>query len=97
MVIEPENIKRYINEAAEWVRAEVSASPDKYEVYDLIEKKCRWMTDNVVVALTIINSYGWSGALYGDVDYEDSPQYKFEDAVCDRVKEMLLDDGIEIG
>ena len=97
MVIEPEDTKRYIEEAAEWVRDEFVANPEKHEVYELIEKKCRRMTDNVVVALTVINSYGWSEALYGDVDYEDSPQYKFEDAVYDRVKEMLLDDGIEIG
>lgn len=89
MNIEPENVKRHINAAAEWVCDELAGNLEDFDVYTLIEQKCRWMTECTSTALEIINHYGLSGALYGDVDYEDSPQHKFEDDVYKRVEELL--------
>ena len=97
MNIEFEDIKRHIETAAEWVCNELVTNLDEFAVYELIEKKCRWMTDDTATALVVIHHYGLHGALYGDVDYEDSPQHKFEDDVYRRVEELMYENhGIEI-
>lgn len=51
---------------------------------------------DVCNGLQILASYGWSDALYGGVDREDSPLYQFEDDVHTRVIELLEDEGIEV-
>lgn len=51
---------------------------------------------NVCNGLQIIASYGWSDALYGGVDREDSPLNQFQDDVINKVVALLEDEGIEV-
>ena len=46
--------------------------------------------------LTLIAAYGWSDAVKGGVDYEDSPIELFKQDVAEVAEMYLLDKGIEI-
>lgn len=67
------------------------------ELYKKIEEQCESVAyGNVCNGLQILASYGWSDALYGGVDREDSPLYQFEEDVHNRVIELLYAEGIDV-
>ena len=67
------------------------------ELWSKVEDECFAFAHGYVTnGLQILASYGWSDALDGGVDREDSPLYLFEDDVMERVKQLLENEGIEI-
>lgn len=90
--------ERLVNRCAENVANEVSArSVGEDELWRMVEVESENVAYGYVCnGLQILASYGWSDALYGGVDREDSPLYRFQDDVFERAKELLEDEGIEV-
>ena len=92
-----DDTKRLVNECAKHVADDIRESISDYELEKMVVEHCEnEVFGNVCNGLQILASYGWSDALTGGVDYEESPLYLFEDDVLELVKELLEDEGIEI-
>ena len=69
---------------------------DIYTLMDSVEVLLYGFGGDRETALALIAHYGWSDALIGGVDQEDSPIEKFKTEVCDLAKEYLYERGIYI-
>lgn len=98
MEVNFEDTKRLVSECAELIAAEVfGSSIDSDRLWGMVEETCEdHAHGDVCCGLQILASYGWSDALEGGVDHEDSPMRLFEDDVHERVVDLLEDEGIEI-
>lgn len=63
-----------------------------YAVRNVIDGRATYARDGLI----LIAKYGWSKAVSGDVDYEDSPIAQYEDDVADAARGLCWDKGIEI-
>lgn len=98
MQVNFEDTKRIMAQVAENVANEVDTkSIGADELFSMVDDECeRVAFGDVCTGLQILASYGWSDALRGGVDYEDSPLRKFEDDVFDAAKELLEVEGVNV-
>lgn len=96
--IDFDETKRIKARCAENVANEVTTrSISEGELFRMVEDECeREAFGDACTGLQILASYGWSDALYGGVDREDSPLYRFEDDVFDEAKRLLEDAEINV-
>jgi len=98
MEVNFEDTKRLVNKCAKSVADVVFCERiGDDELWQKIEDEAEAMAYGYVTnGLQILASYGWSDALYGGVDREDSPLYQFEEDVHNMVIELLEGEGIEV-
>ena len=97
MQVNFEDTKRLVNQCAERIANEIDHDVREDALWPMVEDECeQFAHGDVCNGLQILASYGWSDALDGSVDYEDSPLHRFEDDVQERVVQLLWNENIEV-
>lgn len=97
MQVNFEDTKRLVSQCAKRIAGEIDEDIHEDALWPMVEDECeQFAHGDVCNGLQILASYGWSDALHGGVDYEDSPIRLFEEDVYKRVEQLLWDDDIAV-